>query len=912
MADQPSQQFTLALSPISELVPWKTNVICGNLDLQVLQIQRPQFKLLDNENKIFSITNNDQSSKELLRLLGLFYDFTTHAPAVMLERVEAYEVEWTPQQATWLCSFLSAYQLLDIACYVDQAATLSYVVNGAALSGILRLKNWPKVVQEFESYAHRSGKHRAHTIPSCRTQACRLVQHLSANTASTDYLRAESNFLVAALHLSCLLKTIGEPGSTLDIPNNVDALVSLIPLFLALWISPLCLLTPALLVKKKFNKKALLSTSLAYGCFKPSVLADTEAVLWKLLLQLAGDLCEPNVALGGILDGVPWSKLNGMSDENPECFWFDLGYKLPATAMPTDNRPVESSTPPESRSSLARSIPEDMPISSGKSGIEGKPDAPAPDDVLARPTQSSSRVRNTKADAEDLETVGGTNKKHQKKRKKSKSLLLVLEGADGEGTFENPINVETFVMRREPIANKQFFFKVEENYLETAIGSSRLECNSPFVAFDIQGASHSFSPSFHFEDYYPRLCSFFNRIESSYIDGQPLYIANPSSSTFAAISHSRFQAMKGEEILSILRHKHIVVFGVPDYSIPPPKSHCSVPVTVSGTVQHLLESARSGNQGKILNGPEFERWQPKHAPNSVASDLVGWYHTRGAQSDAMLTSAYPEGDMYWGLAGTKDTLTFMHIDSDGVSTGVQVKCGSKVWGVYKEHEGQPLSSSATLLDPDFLLDEVLARSNYDIEAVVLQPTDMLFELEDYDLGHAPKVDTIDGLLDLLSLCNLVVLGNVLDFRTYSAPNQHECAPADSRQAELMDVHDQNNIPWDKRMSYCYGRGVAITIMRAVRDRCLVVDGDGRELELFPFHSNIEYIFEGGSLGEKGEQVLSVYDFSIAPPAGSTVHWLSNPCSAVEGKTVELLNIGRTHLDRAYFAYDPTQGCPSKR
>lgn len=194
-----------------------------------------------------------------------------------------------------------------------------------------------------------------------------------------------------------------------------------------------------------------------------------------------------------------------------------------------------------------------------------------------------------------------------------------------------------------------------------------------------------------------------------------------------------------------------------------------------------------------------------------------------------------------------------------------------------------------------------------------------------DLCHIPKVDTIDGLVDLLSLCNLVVLGNVLDFRTYSAPNQHEDAPIDDRQAELMDFHDQNNIPWDERMSYCYGRGVAITIMCFVKDRCLVVDGDGRELEFFPFcalvkqmkalllykqeavdldmegaahctvelleaqilnvvqwDGDIKYVFEGGRLGEKGEQVLPGYDLSITPPAGSTVHWLSEPGSGVEG------------------------------
>lgn len=52
-------------------------------------------------------------------------------------------------------------------------------------------------------------------------------------------------------------------------------------------------------------------------------------------------------------------------------------------------------------------------------------------------------------------------------------------------------------------------------------------------------------------------------MESSYINKQPLHVAEPHSSVFATISHSSFQAMKGEEIMSILRHKHIVVFGVP-------------------------------------------------------------------------------------------------------------------------------------------------------------------------------------------------------------------------------------------------------------------------------------------------------------------------------------------------------------
>jgi len=36
--------------------------------------------------------------------------------------------------------------------------------------------------------------------------------------------------------------------------------------------------------------------------------------------------------------------------------------------------------------------------------------------------------------------------------------------------------------------------------------------------------------------------------------------------------------------------------------------------------------------------------------------------------------------------------------------------------------------------------------------------------------HIPHVETVDGALDLFSLCFLVIFGNVLDFRTYSTPD----------------------------------------------------------------------------------------------------------------------------------------------
>ena len=88
--------------------------------------------------------------------------------------------------------------------------------------------------------------------------------------------------------------------------------------------------------------------------------------------------------------------------------------------------------------------------------------------------------------------------------------------------------------------------------------------------------------------------------------------------------------------------------------------------------------------------------------------------------------------------------------------------------------------------------------------------------------------TADGLLDLLSLCILVILGNVLDFRTYSAPNQGEYEPADKDQALLMSKFDHNGISSNERMAICHARGVALHIIKWVRD-CCVVKSPGSEI-----------------------------------------------------------------------------------
>jgi hypothetical protein len=94
-------------------------------------------------------------------------------------------------------------------------------------------------------------------------------------------------------------------------------------------------------------------------------------------------------------------------------------------------------------------------------------------------------------------------------------------------------------------------------------------------------------------------------------------------------------------------------------------------------------------------------------------------------------------------------------------------------------------------------------------------------------SHLPNVNNIDGLMNLLSACVLVIFGNVLDFRTYRAPTQEENQKADKNQRTLID-HEINAIPVGERFAICYSRGVSLHLIKWIRRFC-VVTGPGGEI-----------------------------------------------------------------------------------
>lgn len=99
--------------------------------------------------------------------------------------------------------------------------------------------------------------------------------------------------------------------------------------------------------------------------------------------------------------------------------------------------------------------------------------------------------------------------------------------------------------------------------------------------------------------------------------------------------------------------------------------------------------------------------------------------------------------------------------------------------------------------------------------------------------HLPNVSNMEGLLNLLSVCVLVIMGNVLDFRTYRAPSQKDDIQATKDERLLIDQHDFNSIPLNEREAICYARGVALHVMDWIRFCCTIKSPDGSIVQDFP-------------------------------------------------------------------------------
>lgn len=74
---------------------------------------------------------------------------------------------------------------------------------------------------------------------------------------------------------------------------------------------------------------------------------------------------------------------------------------------------------------------------------------------------------------------------------------------------------------------------------------------------------------------------------------------------------------------------------------------------------------------------------------------------------------------------------------------------------------------------------------------------------------------------------------MLDFRTYSAPNQAEGDSTTKEQQYLWANFDRNNIPGDERMAICYARGLSLQVFKWIRKWCIIKRPNGEIIDDLP-------------------------------------------------------------------------------
>lgn len=145
-------------------------------------------------------------------------------------------------------------------------------------------------------------------------------------------------------------------------------------------------------------------------------------------------------------------------------------------------------------------------------------------------------------------------------------------------------------------------------------------------------------------------------------------------------------------------------------------------MTVSGVAQDLWDNR--GPSGKILNALDLPMRDGNTKPTEYTSDLHAWDYTRDFHGISQ-KKPYPTQEMRWALAGLKNSMTYLHVDCDGLGTDIHVLCGGKIWGFVKDFKTNPIEHLDFYTHDNFFLDEIQKNSQYRFEAIVLRPGDRL-------------------------------------------------------------------------------------------------------------------------------------------------------------------------------------------
>ena len=130
-----------------------------------------------------------------------------------------------------------------------------------------------------------------------------------------------------------------------------------------------------------------------------------------------------------------------------------------------------------------------------------------------------------------------------------------------------------------------------------------------------------------------------------------------------------------------------------------------------------------------------------------------------------------------------------------------------------------------------LVDQVLEDDGMCFDGKPLPNTLSAF-CSDPDVEHLPNPAKMDSLMDLISLCIIGVLINVLDFRTYT----HRAAGKEMSEFEKEQLakFDCNGLSLSERQSCQYVRGLALHMLQWIDNHYRVEDAEANTVRGFAF------------------------------------------------------------------------------
>ncbi|KIM40847.1 hypothetical protein M413DRAFT_27977 [Hebeloma cylindrosporum] len=491
------------------------------------------------------------------------------------------------------------------------------------------------------------------------------------------------------------------------------------PLYAAMAISPLMLLLPNSLACIRWSKKKLLETSIQLGNDRPKFIVDAETLIWQTVTKICRREATAVKALQELTSALTRCELVGMGAEDPSRYWFKPNIALAVNpAAQVQGRAARHLTKKK-----------------GEQNISGETDGVAYEGAHISSEERPVVPKNVPQSGDNCKQARRKKPGHSifsptseldtpKKRRKTKNSILLIPAS----------------LRRSTIFEELLIAERKTANLGHERPPTKRESSRPLIMFKPDGQQVEITARMQSQKSLDTLLELNTLIQKSYVNGTPLFLAEPSRSIFKIMKEVEYRACGTREIQEILRTKHIVVKNcqiqnhkfderslrtlrplsetvtIHDQSNDTEKTITGGQGLREGTLRHMLDAA-SHIDGKILNALPFPLVSAGYDENPFSTDQAAWMQTLSAPFSTDL-SAVPVGDLRWGSCATAGAFHDRLNERDSLGSVIDPIVGSKVW-ISTTAPTNAFHGAASFFRNDIESDKTtLGRA---VEAIILEP-----------------------------------------------------------------------------------------------------------------------------------------------------------------------------------------------